>query len=77
MEEEGEAETGCIKGAAILLSVVCIVLVTSLNEWSEEKQFRVLQSRLEQEQKSKGGQVNKLIVSESCRCRGHSTSQIW
>ncbi|KAM3872457.1 plasma membrane calcium-transporting ATPase 3b isoform 2-T2 [Diretmus argenteus] len=50
-EDEGEAEAGWIEGAAILLSVVCVVLVTAFNDWSKEKQFRGLQSRIEQEQK--------------------------
>ncbi|XP_071774823.1 plasma membrane calcium-transporting ATPase 3b isoform X1 [Centroberyx gerrardi] len=50
-EEEGEGETGWIEGAAILLSVACVVLVTAFNDWSKEKQFRGLQSRIEQEQK--------------------------
>ncbi|KAG8002413.1 Plasma membrane calcium-transporting ATPase 3 [Nibea albiflora] len=50
-EEEEEADTGWIEGAAILLSVVCVVLVTAFNDWSKEKQFRGLQSRIEQEQK--------------------------
>ncbi|TKS76951.1 Plasma membrane calcium-transporting ATPase 3 [Collichthys lucidus] len=50
-EEEEEGDTGWIEGAAILLSVVCVVLVTAFNDWSKEKQFRGLQSRIEQEQK--------------------------
>ncbi|XP_060914626.1 plasma membrane calcium-transporting ATPase 3b isoform X2 [Labrus mixtus] len=50
-EEEGEGDTGWIEGAAILLSVVCVVLVTAFNDWSKEKQFRGLQSRIEQEQR--------------------------
>ncbi|XP_076596552.1 plasma membrane calcium-transporting ATPase 3b isoform X1 [Chaetodon auriga] len=50
-EEEDEGDTGWIEGAAILLSVVCVVLVTAFNDWSKEKQFRGLQSRIEQEQK--------------------------
>lgn len=50
-EDEGEADAGWIEGAAILLSVVCVVLVTAFNDWSKEKQFRGLQSRIEQEQK--------------------------
>ncbi|XP_072242577.1 plasma membrane calcium-transporting ATPase 1-like [Leuresthes tenuis] len=67
VEEEGEAETGWIEGAAILLSVVCVVLVTAFNDWSKEKQFRGLQSRIEQEQKFtvvRGGQVVQIKVSE-------------
>ncbi|CAB1346202.1 unnamed protein product [Coregonus sp. 'balchen'] len=60
VEDDGEAEAGWIEGAAILLSVVCVVLVTAFNDWSKEKQFRGLQSRIEQEQKFavvRGGQV--------------------
>ncbi|KAE8296637.1 Plasma membrane calcium-transporting ATPase 1 [Larimichthys crocea] len=67
VEEEGEGETGWIEGAAILLSVVCVVLVTAFNDWSKEKQFRGLQSRIEQEQKFsvvRGGQVIQIKVSE-------------
>ncbi|XP_074990869.1 plasma membrane calcium-transporting ATPase 3 [Calonectris borealis] len=50
-EDEGEAEAGWIEGAAILLSVACVVLVTAFNDWSKERQFRGLQSRIEQEQR--------------------------
>ncbi|XP_069065489.1 plasma membrane calcium-transporting ATPase 3 isoform X2 [Pleurodeles waltl] len=50
-EDDGEAEAGWIEGAAILLSVICVVLVTAFNDWSKEKQFRGLQSRIEQEQR--------------------------
>lgn len=66
-EEEEEAETGWIEGAAILLSVVCVVLVTAFNDWSKEKQFRGLQSRIEQEQKFtviRGGQVIQIPVAD-------------
>ncbi|XP_059384885.1 plasma membrane calcium-transporting ATPase 2 isoform X3 [Carassius carassius] len=66
-EDEGEAEAGWIEGAAILLSVVCVVLVTAFNDWSKEKQFRGLQSRIEQEQRFqvvRGGQVIQLPVSD-------------
>ncbi|XP_077368084.1 plasma membrane calcium-transporting ATPase 3b isoform X2 [Festucalex cinctus] len=50
-EDEGEGGANWIEGAAILLSVACVVLVTAFNDWSKEKQFRGLQSRIEQEQK--------------------------
>ncbi|XP_072522102.1 plasma membrane calcium-transporting ATPase 2 isoform X4 [Salminus brasiliensis] len=66
-EDEGEAEAGWIEGAAILLSVVCVVLVTAFNDWSKEKQFRGLQSRIEQEQKFqvvRGAQVIQLPVAD-------------
>ncbi|XP_072438258.1 plasma membrane calcium-transporting ATPase 2 isoform X15 [Chiloscyllium punctatum] len=67
VEDEGEAEAGWIEGAAILLSVICVVFVTAFNDWSKEKQFRGLQSRIEQEQKFavvRGGQVVQIPVSE-------------
>lgn len=67
VEDEGEAEAGWIEGAAILLSVICVVLVTAFNDWSKEKQFRGLQSRIEQEQKFtvvRGGQVIQVPVAE-------------
>uniref|UniRef100_A0A668A6K6 Calcium-transporting ATPase n=1 Tax=Myripristis murdjan TaxID=586833 RepID=A0A668A6K6_9TELE len=67
VEDEGEAEAGWIEGAAILLSVICVVLVTAFNDWSKEKQFRGLQSRIEQEQKFtvvRGGQVIQIPVAE-------------
>lgn len=67
VEDETEAEAGWIEGAAILLSVICVVLVTAFNDWSKEKQFRGLQSRIEQEQKFtvvRGGQVIQIPVAE-------------
>uniref|UniRef100_A0A3B5QR21 Calcium-transporting ATPase n=1 Tax=Xiphophorus maculatus TaxID=8083 RepID=A0A3B5QR21_XIPMA len=65
--DETEAEAGWIEGAAILLSVICVVLVTAFNDWSKDKQFRGLQSRIEQEQKFsvvRGGQVIQIPVNE-------------
>ncbi|XP_033959845.1 plasma membrane calcium-transporting ATPase 1-like [Pseudochaenichthys georgianus] len=65
--EDSEAEAGWIEGAAILLSVVCVVLVTAFNDWSKEKQFRGLQSRIDQEQKFtvvRAGHVIQILVSE-------------
>uniref|UniRef100_A0AAQ6A2M3 Calcium-transporting ATPase n=1 Tax=Amphiprion ocellaris TaxID=80972 RepID=A0AAQ6A2M3_AMPOC len=67
VEDDNEAEAGWIEGAAILLSVICVVLVTAFNDWSKEKQFRGLQSRIEQEQKFtvvRGGQVIQIPVAE-------------
>uniref|UniRef100_A0A672P7I8 Calcium-transporting ATPase n=1 Tax=Sinocyclocheilus grahami TaxID=75366 RepID=A0A672P7I8_SINGR len=66
-EDEGEAEAGWIEGAAILLSVLCVVLVTAFNDWSKEKQFRGLQSRIEQEQRFavvRNGTVIQIPVAE-------------
>ncbi|XP_038144357.1 plasma membrane calcium-transporting ATPase 1a isoform X1 [Cyprinodon tularosa] len=66
-DDEGESEAGWIEGAAILLSVICVVLVTAFNDWSKDKQFRGLQSRIEQEQKFtvvRAGQVIQIPVAE-------------
>ncbi|XP_075385233.1 plasma membrane calcium-transporting ATPase 4 isoform X1 [Tenrec ecaudatus] len=66
-EDEAEAEAGWIEGAAILFSVVIVVLVTAFNDWSKEKQFRGLQSRIEQEQKFsiiRNAQLIQLSVAE-------------
>ncbi|XP_034722942.1 plasma membrane calcium-transporting ATPase 2-like [Etheostoma cragini] len=67
VEDEGEAAAGWIEGTAILLSVVCVVLVTAFNDWSKEKQFRGLQSRIEHDQMFtvvREGQVIQINVSE-------------
>ncbi|KTG31995.1 hypothetical protein cypCar_00024483 [Cyprinus carpio] len=42
VEDEGEAEAGWIEGAAILLSVVCVVLVTASMDWAKRKRVRDL-----------------------------------
>uniref|UniRef100_UPI00398F5E4D plasma membrane calcium-transporting ATPase 1-like isoform X1 n=1 Tax=Pristiophorus japonicus TaxID=55135 RepID=UPI00398F5E4D len=66
-EDEGESEAGWIEGVAILVSVICVVLVTAFNDWSKERQFRGLQNRIEQEQKFiviRGGQVIQIPVAE-------------
>uniref|UniRef100_A0A8C5R7L7 Calcium-transporting ATPase n=1 Tax=Leptobrachium leishanense TaxID=445787 RepID=A0A8C5R7L7_9ANUR len=65
--DEGESEAGWIEGAAILLSVICVVWVTAFNDWSKEKQFRGLQSRIEQEQRFtviRNSQVIQIPVAE-------------
>ncbi|XP_069799761.1 plasma membrane calcium-transporting ATPase 3 isoform X2 [Dendropsophus ebraccatus] len=65
--DEGESEAGWIEGAAILLSVICVVWVTAFNDWSKEKQFRGLQSRIEQEQRFsviRNGSVIQIPVAE-------------
>ena len=47
---EEEEHHGWIEGAAILIAVVIVVLVTAFNDWSKEKQFRGLQERIDGEQ---------------------------
>lgn len=64
---EGEGDTGWIEGAAILGSVIVVVMVTALNDYSKEKQFRSLQNRIEQEQKMatiRNGQIVEIPVAD-------------
>ena len=56
-----------IEGAAILITVIVIVLVTSFNDWSKERQFRGLQSKIDSDQKIsvlRDGQIDSLPVKE-------------
>ncbi|XP_076304667.1 plasma membrane calcium-transporting ATPase 2-like isoform X10 [Tachypleus tridentatus] len=65
--DEGEGEAGWIEGAAILVSVIIVVLVTAFNDYTKEKQFRGLQNRIEHEHKFtviRGGEINQIPVSE-------------
>ncbi|KAJ6215836.1 hypothetical protein RDWZM_010336, partial [Blomia tropicalis] len=65
MHEESEA--GWIEGVAILVSVIIVVLVTAFNDYTKERQFRGLQSRIEHEHKFsviRNNEVIQLLVSE-------------
>ena len=64
-EEEGSHEW--IEGLAILISVIVVVLVTAFNDYTKERQFRGLQSRIEGEHKFavlRGGESNQIFVGE-------------
>lgn len=65
--ESHEEEAGWIEGAAILLAVVVVVLVTAFNDWRKEKQFRGLQSKIEHEHKFnviRNGEAIQIPVSD-------------
>ena len=69
----GEEGTAWIEGAAILAAVVLVTLVTSLNEYSQEKQFRKLNKRAEDRQiivirNGKQSQINisEVVVGDIC-----------
>jgi len=56
-----------IEGLAILVAVVVVVFVTAFNDWSKEKQFRGLQSKIDSDQKIsviRDGQINDLPIQE-------------
>ena len=67
-------ETGWIEGVAILVAVAVVSLVTALNDWQKEKQFRQLQGKIDQEQTVdviRDGNVMKipsteLVVGDLC-----------
>ena len=65
--DEGEEKAGWIEGAAILISVVVVVLVTAGNDYTKERQFRGLQNRIEGEQKFsviRKGEVQQISVGD-------------
>ncbi|BFZ08779.1 hypothetical protein BsWGS_11818 [Bradybaena similaris] len=77
--EQGNFEeaAGWIDGLAILVAVVVVVMVTAFNDWSKERQFRGLQSRIEHEHKfatiRKGVveqiPVGDLVVGDICQVK--------
>uniref|UniRef100_A0A7E4UN35 Calcium-transporting ATPase n=1 Tax=Panagrellus redivivus TaxID=6233 RepID=A0A7E4UN35_PANRE len=65
--DESEHDAGWIEGVAILISVVVVVLVTALNDYTKEKQFRGLQAKIETEHKFsviRGGDSVQIVVNE-------------
>ena len=44
-------DTAWVEGAAILVAVAVVVLVTAFNDWTKERQFRGLQKKLESTQR--------------------------
>jgi magnesium-transporting ATPase (P-type) len=65
--DESEHDAGWIEGVAILISVVVVVLVTALNDYTKERQFRGLQSKIETEHKIaviRGGAQMQVVVNE-------------
>ncbi|XP_066903814.1 plasma membrane calcium-transporting ATPase 2 isoform X2 [Halyomorpha halys] len=65
--DEDEAKHGWIEGVAILISVIVVVLVTAFNDYTKERQFRGLQSRIEGEHKFsviRQGEVKQISVGD-------------
>ncbi|XP_078040633.1 plasma membrane calcium-transporting ATPase 3 isoform X6 [Augochlora pura] len=63
--EDDEAKYGWIEGLAILISVIVVVIVTAFNDYSKERQFKGLQSRIEGEHKFsviRQGEVKQIAV---------------
>ena len=84
---EEDEHPAWIEGAAILIAVIIVVLVTAFNDWSKEKQFRGLQDRIEGEQTFsviRGGQATQVqignlvvgdIIQVSCQYHMHPFEQ--
>ena len=49
--EEADNNVDWIEGIGILIAVLIVVLVTAVNDWTKEKQFRDLQAKLQLEHK--------------------------
>ncbi|XP_076447724.1 plasma membrane calcium-transporting ATPase 2-like isoform X3 [Babylonia areolata] len=72
-----EEKVGWIDGLAILVAVAVVVLVTAFNDWSKEKQFRGLQSKIEHEHRFtviRDGEmiqipVGDILVGEICQVK--------
>ncbi|XP_051173458.1 plasma membrane calcium-transporting ATPase 2 isoform X1 [Leptopilina boulardi] len=65
--DDDEAKYGWIEGLAILISVIVVVIVTAFNDYSKERQFRGLQSRIEGEHRFsviRQGEVKQISVSD-------------
>lgn len=77
MVDEEEANHGWIEGVAILISVIVVVIVTAFNDYTKERQFRGLQSRIEGEHKFsviRQGEVKQIsvgdiVVGDICQVR--------
>ncbi|KAJ8877651.1 hypothetical protein PR048_022106 [Dryococelus australis] len=67
MQVTYETKHGWIEGAAIMISVVVVVMVTAINDYTKEKQFRGLRNRIEQEHKFtviRNGNVQQIFVGD-------------
>jgi len=64
---EEDEHYGWIEGLAILVSVIVVVIVTAFNDYSKERQFRGLQSRIEGEHKFaviRNGDAMQILVGD-------------
>lgn len=72
-----EDHYGWIEGAAILICVIVVVLVTAFNDYSKERQFRGLQNRVEGEHtfsvirgtEARNISVGDIVVGDICQIK--------
>ncbi|KAI1732668.1 e1-E2 ATPase domain-containing protein [Ditylenchus destructor] len=65
--DSSEGHASWIEGVAILISVVVVVLVTAVNNYTKERQFRGLQAKIKTELKFavvRGGEQMQVVVNE-------------
>ncbi|KAF8370858.1 hypothetical protein PRIPAC_77287, partial [Pristionchus pacificus] len=65
--DASEEAANWIEGVAILVAVLVVVMVTALNDWTKERQFRGLQSKIETEHRFsviRGGEAHDVVVNE-------------
>jgi len=70
-------ETGWIDGFAILVAVAVVSLVTAVNDWQKEKQFRALQGKIDKEQMidvirngvTKKLEITEVVVGDVCQLK--------
>ncbi|CAF1068097.1 unnamed protein product [Rotaria sp. Silwood1] len=65
--KQKEANVEWIEGAAIIIAVIVVVLVTAFNDWTKERQFRGLQSKIESDQKFnvvKNNTVKQILIKD-------------
>ena len=73
----GEFNIEWIESLTIIIAVFVVIFVTAFNDWSKEKQFRGLQTRLESEQKfhvirnyqSEQIPLKDLVVGDICQIK--------
>lgn len=66
-DSDEDGSHGWIEGLAILISVIVVVIVTAFNDYTKERQFRGLQSRIEGEHKFsviRQGEVKQISVGD-------------
>ena len=72
-----EDNTGWIEGFAILIAVIIVALVTAVNDYQKEQQFRGLQSKIEGEHRftvirdGKGTEIlnSEIVVGDLCQVK--------
>jgi len=81
--EESE-EHGWIDGVAILCAVVVVVMVSAINDWQKERQFRSLQNKIDSDHTFsvlRSGElvqlpVSDLVVGDICLVKYGTSSHI-